>query len=155
MPRAAIPTVLAAVIAAAVGGCGGSTPPTPNFAAIADTICTNADLAIAALPAEGSSLTSLTAAAGRELLIVRTELTQLSALTAPSSETTEFASALSATRSEVSIVAGLVSAVRSGDTSRVVTLAIDGNRTDALAKTAMTALHLGDCAREAVPRGQG
>lgn len=153
MPRGATFAGLLAALAIFLAGCGGtSNRPTPQFAAIANAICVNADREVEALPAAGRSLDSLAAAARREIPIVRSELTQLSALTAPPGEASRFAVALATTRRQVSLVAGLVAAVRSANSSRVVTLALAGKETGKRAKAEMTALGLGACARAAKPR---
>jgi hypothetical protein len=153
MPRTAIPVAALAALALLLAGCGSSAP-TPHFAAIADTICANADGEIGALPAARGSLRSLARAARRELPIVRVELTQLAALTAPAGEKTQFASALSSTRVEVALVAKLIAAVRAHEPSRIATLALHASAVDSRAKTAMTSLGLTACAREAAPRGR-
>ena len=141
-------------LALALTSCGSSAEPTRHFAAIADTICTNADGAIAALPVEGASLPSLARTAARELPIVRAELSQLAVLTAPTSKADAFARALASTRRETALVAQLLAALRAGQASRVATLALEGRVVDTQAKTAMTTLGLDACAREATPRGQ-
>jgi erythromycin esterase-like protein len=154
MPRGATFAGLLAALAIALAGCGGtSNRPTPQFAAIANAICVNADREVEALPAVRRSLGSLAAAARREIPIVRTELTQLSALAAPPGQAARFAAALATTRRQVSLVAGLVAAVRSANGSRVVTLALASHEADKRAKTEMRALGLGACARAAKPRG--
>ncbi len=157
MPRTTCVALSLTVTLAALAGCGGggSAQPTPHFAAIAETICENADLAIIGLPAEGTSLHSLALTASRELPIVRKELRELSVLVAPASQTMEFAAALSSTRRETEIIAKLVAAVRAGATSRIATLALRGNVVDGQAKAAMTALGLKGCARDVTPRSRG
>lgn len=152
MSRAAISAAVALTIAAAAGGCGGSAQPTAQFAPIANTICRDADIAIEALPAGGSSLQALARTARRELPIVRREVAQLSLLTAPASKAAEFATALASTRRETTVVAELVAALRDHKPSRVATLALAGSSADLRSKTAMTALGLAACAREAQPR---
>jgi hypothetical protein len=152
MSRAVISGAVALTIALAAVGCGGSARPTPQFTRIAGTICRDADIAIEALPARGRSLRALALTARRELPIVRREVAQLSGLTAPASKAAEFATALASTRRETTIVADLVTALRERRPSRVATLALAGSSADLRAKTAMTALGLTDCAREAQPR---
>ncbi|HEX2702621.1 MAG TPA: hypothetical protein VHM72_04220 [Solirubrobacteraceae bacterium] len=137
----------------ALGGCGGAMPATPNFSAVANTICTNADDEIVGLPAERRSLVSFAHEAQLELPIVRTELKQLTVLTAPASKAPEFASALASTRRELELVARLIAAVRAQNAARIATVALAADEADGQAKTAMTSLGLGACAREAVPRG--
>jgi hypothetical protein len=147
---------LLATLALAVAGCGGSAArPTPNFATIANTICTNADTEIAALPAGGSSLGALAAQAQRELPIVRTEVRQLSALVAPRSEQADFSTALSAAHQQLPLIARLISAVRAQRTASVATIALRARALDQRDKATMAALGLNACASQALPRGRG
>jgi hypothetical protein len=146
-----------ALLLAGCGGGGGagasSAPPTRQFAAIADTICANANADIAALPAPADTLRSQALAARREVSIVRTELSQLSQLRAPASQEARFLAALAITRRETALVTRLSAAVRAGDAARVTTLALRARAVVASSQTAMTALGLAACAREAQPRG--
>jgi hypothetical protein len=142
-----------ASLAVAVAGCGGTTTATPSFSAIANTICANADAEIVALPPERRSLVSLARVARHELPIVRNELAQLSELTAPASKAREFASALASTRRELVLVPRLIAAVHAENAARIATVALAADEADMQAKTAMTSLGLGACAREVVPRG--
>jgi hypothetical protein len=142
-----------AALAVALAGCGGTTNATPEFSAIANTICANADAQIVALPAERRSLVSLARSAQRELPIVRSELLQLSELTAPASKATEYASALANERRELVLITRLIKAVHARNAALIATVALAADEADSQAKTALTSLGLGACAREAVPRG--
>jgi hypothetical protein len=153
--RGRLRTLLLGVVVA-LAGCGGTrgaVHATPQFVAIADTICANANSEIAALPASGRTLQALAVTAARELPIVRLELTQLSALTAPAPREAQFEAALATTRREDDLVSRLIAAVRAGNITRVTTLALRGRAVAASAQTAMTSLGLSACAREAVPHG--
>lgn len=141
------------MLAVALSGCGSTMKVTPDFSAIANTICTGADAEIVALPAEHRSLASLARAARQELPIVRYELTQLSELTAPVDKATEFASALASTRLEVELVTRLIAALHAQNAARIAAVALAAEEADRQAKTTMTSLGLGACAREVVPRG--
>ena len=148
-----------AALLAGCGGGGGGSPapagarPTRQFAAIADTICANANAAVSALPAPGASLGSLARSAEREVPLIDTELTQLGELTAPRRREARFLAALAATRHEVSLVTRLVAAVQAGRRPQVASLALRAQLAANQAKTEMTALGLSACAREAQPRG--
>jgi hypothetical protein len=143
------------LLALVLPGCGSTTKVTHDFSAIANTICTDADAAIVALPAERRSLASLARAARQELPIVRDELTQLSELTAPAGKAKGFASALASTRLELALVTRLIAALHAQNAGQIAAVALAADEADRQAKTAMTSLDLGACAREVVPRGAG
>lgn len=136
----------------ALAGCGGSgVAPTQHFAAIASTICDDADVAIAALPVPGSSLHAQARSAARELGIVRSEASQLGSLTPPASTQQRFAHALARLRTETTLAGELIAAIRAGDAPRVVTLAMSSRAADARTQTAMKALGIRACIGTARP----
>jgi hypothetical protein len=145
-----------ALLAVALAACGGSSArPTPHFAAIADTICVQANAEVAALPAARTTLAGLALEAQRELSIVRAELSQLAQLTAPVGDQGRFATALATTRDQLVLISRLIAAVRSDNEPKVVSLAFEGNTIDARVRVAMRAAGLSDCAEAVEPRGGG
>ncbi|HUB76130.1 MAG TPA: hypothetical protein VL977_03690 [Solirubrobacteraceae bacterium] len=143
--------------ALALAGCGAGHGPTPDahptrqFAAIASSICANADANIEALHATGGSLAALARATAREVPIIDGELTQLAALTPPARERAPYRAALALSHHALGLVARLVAAVRAGDRAQAGVLALRARAADAAAKTAMAGLGLAACAREALP----
>lgn len=126
--------------------------PTPHFAAIATTICADASAQLAGVPVHATTLTELVRDTQRQLAIVRDELTQLGALTAPPALSQRFAAALAAGRAETAAIAALIGAIRTGDATRVATLALRARSVDARARSTMAALRLGECTRAAAAR---
>jgi hypothetical protein len=153
--RARFGAALAA--AALLAGCGAgatrSAHPTPQFAAIANSICAHANSDITALPTPAATLRSLALAARRELPIERLELVQLAALTAPRAQERRFAAALAVARREIELIARLIGAIRDGNIGTVKVLALRGRALAASTQTSMTTLGLSACAREAEPHG--
>jgi hypothetical protein len=134
-----------AVVVLLLAGCGGSSSQRP-FASTANAICANASKSLALVPAIGGTLSRLAFDVANQLPIYEKQLKQLSALNAPASKESAFATALSGARTDVTLLHQLHRAARAGNRTQAHEIAVAGSSAYSMAGTAMRRIGLAQCA---------
>jgi hypothetical protein len=136
-----------AVVVLLLAGCGGSSgSPQRPFASAANAICANASKSLARVPAIGGTLSRLAFDVANQLPIYEKQLKQLSALKAPASKESAYATALNSARMDVTLLHRLHSAARAGNRTEVHEIATAGSSAYSVAGTAMRRIGLTKCA---------
>jgi hypothetical protein len=135
-----------AVVVLLLAGCGGSSGSHRPFASTANAICANASKSLALVPAVGGTLSRLAFDVANQLPIYEKQLKQLSALKAPASKESAYATALSSARMDVALLHQLHSAARAGNRTDVHEIAAAGSSAYSTAGTAMRRIGLTQCA---------
>jgi hypothetical protein len=131
-----------AVVVLLLAGCGGSSSQRP-FASTANAICANTSKSLALVPAIGGTLAFDVA---NQLPIYEKQLKQLSALKAPASKASAYATALSGARTDVTLLHQLHRAARAGNRTQAHEIAVAGSSAYSMAGTAMRRIGLTQCA---------
>jgi hypothetical protein len=134
-----------AVVVLLLAGCGGSSSQRP-FASTANAICANTSKSLALVPAIGGTLSRLAFDVANQLPIYEKQLKQLSALKAPASKESAYATALSGARMDVTLLHQLHRAARAGNRTQAHEIAVAGSSAYSMAGTAMRRIGLTQCA---------
>lgn len=134
----------------ASGGGGSSALTKADFIKQADSICQEANSAIASL--SGGANIDATTQASQELEITRSEQQSLESLTAPSQDSSTLKDFLAAIKNEVDALTSLSSAVASGGDTSAADSELAGAKSNA--QSAATSYGFQDCANAKTPPTQ-
>jgi hypothetical protein len=138
--------VAVAGVGLVLSGCGAANQ-TSAFIAKVNAACraTNVRLGALAPPASGDS--GLAKLVREEIPIHEAELAKLSAFTAPSGERSAYKQAVADATSDVAAFGLVEVALRSNNRKEVASATAESSNVSAIARNAMTELHLSQCAK--------